>query len=70
MSMMEAGGSDEKIGPEEALVVCNHMQKLCIDYADADGVSLLEVQKQLRRMQAHIRRLADKSHVQATLDQF
>jgi hypothetical protein len=42
----EVGGSDEKIGLEEALVVCNCMQKLCID-TDTDGVSLLEVQKQL-----------------------
>jgi len=66
----EVDGLNDPMQPKDALDLCERMGKVCVDYADADGVSLLEIQKQLRRLQAHLRRLDGESYVQTTLDQW
>ena len=46
----EADGlnDSEPMRPKEVLDLCRkRMGKVCVDYANADGVSLLEIQKQL-----------------------
>jgi len=43
----EVDGLNEPMQPKDALDLCKCMGKVCVDYANADGVSLLEIQKQL-----------------------
>ena len=58
----------EQITPQDALMLCECMEKLCITHADAEGVLLLQMWQQLRKLRAHFWKLQIKSKKQSTLD--
>ena len=55
--------------PSEALEICAHMEKLCLEYA-LSNVCVISLQTQVQKIQAHFHRLSDWSHMQTSLNQF
>jgi hypothetical protein len=55
---------------QEGAALCERLEKACIIHADADGVSVLDLQKQLRKMRGHFQQLEFAAQKQCTLDKF
>lgn len=55
---------------QEGMALCERLEKMCLSQADAHGVDVLELQKQLRKMRAHFRKLDFHASKQASLDSF
>jgi len=66
----EEEGGDELLSAKEGQRLCEQLEKLCLQYSDAEGVSALALQQQLRKLRAHLRRLELASQTQVTLDKF
>ncbi|KAH8105697.1 hypothetical protein DFH11DRAFT_1731517 [Phellopilus nigrolimitatus] len=66
----EDDNADEVVSAREGIELCEKLEKLCIAHSEADGVAALELQRQLRHMRGHLRRLDLESHKQVTLDSF
>jgi len=63
-------GEDEGLLAKDGQRLCEQLEKLCLHHSDADGVSTLALQQQLRKLRAHLRRLEFTSQTQVTLDKF
>jgi hypothetical protein len=50
--------------------LCKRLEKACVVHSDVDGVSVLELQKQLQKLRGHFHRLDFSSLRQSTLDNF
>jgi hypothetical protein len=66
----ESGDEDEGLSAKEGQRLCGQLEKLCLHYSDAEGVSVLALQQQLRKLCAHLRQLELASQTQVTLDKF
>jgi hypothetical protein len=66
----EEEGGDEGLSVKEGQRLCEQLKKLCLHYSDADGVSTLALQQQLRKLHAHLHRLEFASKTQVTLEKF
>ena len=55
--------------PSEALEVCAHMERLCLQYASSD-VCVIDLQTQVWEIWAHFHCLDNQSCVQTSLDRF
>ena len=55
--------------PSEALEICAHMEKLCLEYM-LSNVYVVDLQTQVQKIQAHFHHLNNQSHMQTSLDQF
>jgi hypothetical protein len=53
--------------PSELVKMCEQLERACIIHSEADGVSALVMQQQLRRLRGHLRRVDLASKKQATL---
>ncbi|KAH9160083.1 hypothetical protein EDB89DRAFT_1915231 [Lactarius sanguifluus] len=67
---VEEDGGDEGLSMKEGQRLCERLEKLCLHHSRADGVSMLALQQQLRKLRAHLRQLETASQTQATLDHF
>ena len=54
----------------EGAELCERLEKVCVIHCNADGVSVLALQNQLRKLRAHFRHLELASLKQTTLDTF
>lgn len=61
---------DSGLSFREGIDLCEKLEKACIIHSDAEGVAVLELQKQLRRFRGHFRWLEFASQKQVTLDTF
>jgi hypothetical protein len=50
--------------------LCERLEKACVVHSDAEGVLVLELQKQLQKLRGHFRHLDFSSLRQSTLDSF
>jgi hypothetical protein len=66
----EEESEDEGLSAKEGQRLCEQLEKHCLHHSDADGVSTLVLQQQLRKLRAHLRRLEFASQTQVTLDRF
>ena len=66
----ESGDEDEGLSAREGQRLCGQLEKLCLHYSDAEGVSALALQQQLRKLRAHLCQLELASQTQVTLDKF
>jgi hypothetical protein len=64
------GGMVDKLSYQEGAELCEKLERSCVIHSDAEGVSVLELQKQLRRMRGHFHCLEFASRKQSTLDNF
>ena len=55
--------------PSEALEICAHMEKLCLEYV-LSNVCVINLQTQVQKIQAHFHHLNDWSNMQTSLNQF
>ena len=51
----EEDGGDEGLSAKEGQRLCEQLEKLCLQYSDAEGVSALALQQQLHKLCAHLR---------------
>jgi hypothetical protein len=63
-------GEEDSVSVREGLVLCEQLDKLCLRHPDADGVSILVLQQQLRKFRVHLHHLEANSQKQTTLDAF
>ena len=61
---------DDGLSAKEGQGLCEQLEKLCLHYSNAEGVSTLVLQQQLHKLCAHLRRLEFTSQTQVTLDKF
>lgn len=47
--------AEELASLDEAFELCQRMEKLVLQYSDVEGVSALDMQRQMRRMRAHVK---------------
>jgi hypothetical protein len=66
----EEDGGDEGLLAKEGQKLCEQLEKLCLQYSDAEGVSMLALQQQLCKLRAHLHQLELASQIQVTLDKF
>ena len=55
--------------PSEALEICAHMEKLCLEYTSSN-VYVIDLQTQVQKIRAHFHHLNNQSRMQTSLDQF
>ena len=69
---VDSDDKKEESGPSvrEGLVLCEELDRLCLKHPDAEGVSILVLQQQLRKLRRHLRQLEADSQKQSTLDAF
>ena len=66
----EEDGGDEGLSAKEGQRLCEQLEKLCLQYSDAEGVSALALQQQLHKLCAHLHQLELALQIQITLDKF
>lgn len=64
----EEESDDDKISAAEGISLCQKLEKLALTHSDAEGVSAVELQRQLRRLCGHLRRVDADAKQQSTLD--
>jgi hypothetical protein len=60
----------DELSYRESAELCEKLERSCVIHLDAEGVSVLELQKQLRRMKGHFCHLEFASRKQSTLNNF
>ena len=63
-------GKETRLLPREAGELCQEMEALCMAYSEAEGLSLLAFQQQLRKLRGYFRQLEFRGQKQTTLDAF
>lgn len=63
-------GQEDLISPKEGASVCEKLEQLALVHSDASGVHALELQRQLRRLRAHLSKLVQDSLVQVSIENF
>ena len=61
---------DDLVSCREAIQLCERLEKVCVTHSDAEGVAILELQRQLRKLRGHFRRVEAATQKQSTLDSF
>jgi hypothetical protein len=61
---------EDGLSYQEGMELCEKLEKACVIHLNADGVAVLDLQRQLRKIQIHFHRLETDSQKQSTLDTF
>ena len=59
---------EKEISPKEGGELCRMLERLCIQFSDAPGVDVLELQRQARRFRGYLRKEEEAAKQQVSLD--
>jgi hypothetical protein len=54
----------------EVIQLCERLEKVCVTHSDTEGVAILELQRQLRKLRGHFCHVEVATQKQSTLDSF
>jgi hypothetical protein len=66
----ESEMGEDGLSYQEGMELCEKLEKACVIRSNVDGVAVLDLQRQLRKMRIHFRWLETDSRKQSTLDTF